>query len=111
MSARLFLLQRMSAAVLAPLVLMHLVLIVLAVRNGLSAGEILARTRGDAGWAAFYGLFVIAVAIHGAIGLRTILIEWVRLGQRAASGAAWTVGLILLALGLRAVWAVVGGAA
>lgn len=111
MSARLFLLQRMSAAVLAPLVLMHLVLIMLAVRNGLSAEEILGRTRGDAGWAAFYGLFVIAVAIHGAIGLRAILIEWVRLRQRAAGGAAWTVGLILLALGLRAVWAVVGGAA
>lgn len=107
MTARLYLLQRGSALLLAPLVLVHLVLIVLAVRNGLSAEEILARTRGSLGWSLFYGLFVLTVATHGAIGLRTILIEWARLGQRAANATAWAAALILLVLGLRAVWAVV----
>ena len=43
MSARLFLLQRLSALVLAPLVLIHLGLILYAVGDGLSAGEILGR--------------------------------------------------------------------
>lgn len=111
MTARLYLLQRGTALLLAPLVLAHLVLIILAVRNGLSAEEILARTRGSFGWAAFYGLFVLAVAIHGAIGLRTVLIEWGRLGQRAAGGTAWGVAILLLVLGLRAVWAVTAGGA
>ena len=79
MSMRLYLLQRASAAILAPLVLVHLALIAYAVQGGLSAAEILARTRGSAGWAVFYGLFVATVAVHGSIGLRTILIDrrWV----------------------------------
>lgn len=111
MTARLYLLQRGTALLLAPLVLLHLVLIILAVRNGLSAEEILARTRGSFGWAAFYGLFVATVAIHGAIGLRTVLIEWARLGRRAAGGTAWCVAILLLVLGLRAVWAVTAGGA
>ena len=33
-------------------------------RGGLSAAEILERTRGSVGWAAFYALFVLAVAVH-----------------------------------------------
>lgn len=110
MSPRLFYLQRLTALLLAPLVLVHLGLIVYAVRNGLSAGEILGRTQGSIGWAAFYGGFVLAVAMHGAVGLRTILIEWTGIGRQAAGGVAWVAGLALLLLGLRAVWAVtVGG--
>ena len=49
----LWLAQRLSAAVLALCVAAHLVTIVLAVRGGLSAAEILGRTRGSAAWAAF----------------------------------------------------------
>ena len=107
MSMRLYLLQRASAAILAPLVLVHLALIAYAVQGGLSAAEILARTRGSAGWAVFYGVFVLAVAVHGSIGLRTVLIEWTRLGRDAANGVAWTAALLLLIVGMRAVWAVV----
>ena len=61
--ATLFLAQRLTALILAPLVLVHLVLILIAVEGGLSAAEILDRTRGSVGWAAFYGLFVLAAAI------------------------------------------------
>ncbi len=107
MNLRLYLLQRASAAVLAVLVLIHLALITYAVQGGLSAEEILARTRGSTGWAAFYGVFVATVALHGSIGLRTALIEWARLGRGAANGVAWTAAILLLALGARAVWAVV----
>lgn len=84
-------------------------IIVIAVQGGLSAAEILGRTQGSMGWAAFYGFFVITAAMHGSIGLRTILAEWGRLGRNAANGAAWISALLLLGLGLRAVWAVTGG--
>ncbi len=107
MSMRLYLLQRLSAAILAPLVLAHLALIVFAVQGGLSGEEILDRTRGSVGWAIFYGLFVLAVALHGGIGLRTILLEWTRLRRPGANVLALVAGLGLLFLGLRAVWAVV----
>jgi fumarate reductase subunit C len=107
MSLRLYLLQRVSAAILAVLVLLHLALIAYAVQGGLTGAEILARTRGSVGWAAFYGVFVATVALHGSIGLRTVLIEWARLGRGAANGVAWVSAMLLLALGMRAVWAVV----
>ena len=49
---RLYLAQRISAAILAPLVLMHLGLMVYAIQGGLDAGEILGRTRGSLFWGA-----------------------------------------------------------
>ncbi len=107
MTTRHYFLQRLSAAILAPLVLVHLALIVFAVQGGLSGEEILARTRGSAGWAMFYGLFVLAVALHGGIGLRTILLEWTGLRRPGANALSLVAGLGLLFLGLRAVWAVV----
>jgi fumarate reductase subunit C len=70
--------QRASAAVLALCVVVHLSTIIYAVQGGLTAAEILGRTRGNAGWFAFYSLFVLAVAIHAPIGLRPVLGEWLR---------------------------------
>ena len=78
-----------------------------AVRNGLTGGEILARTRGNVGWAAFYGVFVAAAAIHAAIGVRNVLTEWSPLDERRAGIFAIAFGVVLLALGFRAVAAVV----
>lgn len=111
MNIRLYLLQRATAAILALLVLVHLTVIAYAVQDGLTAGEILSRTRGSLGWGLFYGLFVAMVAVHGSIGLRGVLTEWARLGRGAANGAAWASAAILLVLGLRAVWAVACGGA
>ena len=104
--AILFAAQRASAAVLALCVTVHLATIVYAVRGGLSAAEILGRTRGNAGWAAFYALFVLAAAIHAPIGLRAVLGEW--LGWRGASreAALAIFAVALLVLGLRAVLSV-----
>ena len=99
--------QRFTAAVLAVCVLVHLVTIIYAVQAGLTAAQILGRTRGSLAWGTFYTIFVFAAAVHGAIGLRAIAAEW--LGFRGAA-AEWTmtvVGGALTIIGLRAVAAVV----
>jgi fumarate reductase subunit D len=69
---RLFLLQRLSAAVLAVLVVGHLTGIILFTHWGLSAAEILRRVHSSLVWPALYGLFALAAVTHGAIGLRAI---------------------------------------
>ncbi len=108
MTLWLFVLQRGSALVLAPLVVAHLVLIVMVSRDGLSAAEVLARTQGSAGWAAFYGLFVVAAAVHAPIGLRNVIREATPWRGRGLDLAMALLFLAMLALGARAVIAVVG---
>ncbi len=108
MERRLFILQRLTAMALAPLVLVHLGLVLVAIRGGLSAAEILARTQGSVGWALFYGLFVVTVAVHAPIGVRNVLREWTGLPRGAVDLLALGFGVLLLVIGLRAVWAVVG---
>ena len=98
--------QRASAAVLAVCVAVHLATIIYAVQGGLTAAEILGRTRGNHGWLAFYTLFVVAVSVHAPIGLRAVLLEWLRW-----RGASRDVVLALFAaalawMGMRAVLAV-----
>jgi fumarate reductase subunit C len=100
--------QRATGALLGLFVLVHLAVIIYAVRNGLTAGEILGRTRGSAGWASFYGLFALAVSIHAAIGLRAVCTEVLGWQGRGRDFALLMFGLLLLAWGLRAVWAVTG---
>ena len=80
---------------------------IFAVHTGLTAAAILGRTRGSAGWAAFYGLFVLAVAVHASIGLRTIAAEWLGWRGRAADAAFAVVGLALATLGAYAIVAVI----
>jgi len=107
LGARLYLFQRLSAVVMAPLVLIHLAVMIYAVRGGLDAAEILSRTQGSIWWAFFYGLFVVAVSIHAAIGLRVLVHEYLKLSGAALDAFMWLTGLVSLALGLRAVFAVV----
>lgn len=99
--------QRISAMVLAVCVVVHLLTLIYAVRGGLSAAEILGRTRGSMGWAAFYTVFVLAVAVHAPIGLRAVLSEWLGWRGSLLSAAMGFVMLLVLVLGLRAVWAVI----
>ncbi len=106
--ARLFLAQRLTALVLAPLVLVHLVLVLVAVEGGLTAAEILGRTRGSLGWGGFYGVFVLAAAIHAPIGLRNVIHEHTGWRGRSLEVAMVGFGLLLAGLGARAVVAVVG---
>jgi fumarate reductase subunit C len=99
----LYLAQRGSALVLAPLVLLHLAVILYATAGGLSAAEILGRTRSSMLWPFAYGVFVVAAAVHAAIGLRVVIREWTRWRDRSLDLAALGFGLVLLVLGLRAV--------
>lgn len=103
---RLYMAQRISALVMAPLVLGHIAVMIYAVQGGLSASEILGRTQGSAFWALFYGSFVVAVSLHAAIGLRVILFEWAGLSGRWLSAVSWGIAAVLLTMGLRAVFLV-----
>jgi fumarate reductase subunit C len=107
MNVSLYVWQRASAAVMAPMIAVHIALIFYATRHGLAAADILARTRGSVGWALFYGAFVCAASIHGGIGVRNVLAEWSRLDVSAANMAAVAFALAICALGLRAVAALV----
>lgn len=103
---KLFIAQRLSAMVLAPLVLVHLAVMIFAVQGGLDSAEILARTRGSVLWGAYYELFVIAASIHGAVGVRVIAFEWFRWSGRWLETVMVLIGLSLFMLGSYAVYAV-----
>ena len=62
-------LRHLVGLLLLALAVWYLAGIVYAVRGGLTAAELLGRTRGNWGFAAFYTLFVIACAIHAPIGV------------------------------------------
>lgn len=109
MNLKLYLWQRATAAIMAPLVLVHVAVIFYATSKGLSAAEIFGRTRGSIVWGLFYATFVAAAAIHGAIGLRNVLQEWGRVRGDLLDLLMWLAGGLLLVLGLRAVYAVVIG--
>ncbi len=106
MSAVLFAAQRLSAVVLLFSASAHIVTILYAVRGGLTAGEVLDRTRGNVWLFALYAIFVVAVSVHAPIGLRSVMREWTRLRGRSLDFAALGIALLLLVLGLRAVLAV-----
>ena len=104
---RLYLAQRISAMIIAPLVLLHLGVIIYAIQGGLSAEEILGRTQGSILWGINYVVFVIAVAVHGAIGLRVVIYETFGLTKTILDLITTITAVALLALGGRAVYAVI----
>ena len=99
--------QRLAASVLAIAVLVHLGTIIYAVRGGLTASDILNRTQGSAFWFWFYGIFVAAAAIHGPIGMRTVLLEWTRWRGLSLDVAMLFLAIFLAWFGWRAVGALV----
>lgn len=109
LGAGLFIAQRVTALILAPFVIAHLALIIIAVHGGLDAAEILARTRGNPWFAAFYQTFVTFAALHAAIGVRVICAEWSRgrLNAIHLDSITLTVLLLLFCMGSFAVFAVV----
>ena len=107
MTMRLYVWQRATAALMAPLVLVHIAVIFYATRKGMTAADILSRTHGSIVWASYYGLFVAAASIHASIGVHNVLTEWSSLHDRRADLFAIVFGLLLAALGTRAVYAVV----
>ena len=107
MNVRLYVWQRLTAGVMLPLVVVHVAIIFYATNNGMTATDVLARTRGSIAWASFYGVFVVAASIHAAIGVRNILTEWSPIANRSSGWIAVAFGFSLLIFGLRAVAAVV----
>jgi fumarate reductase subunit C len=99
--------QRLSAMVLALCVLVHIAVMIYAVRGGLSGAEILARTRGNLFFAGFYTVFVLACAVHVPIGLAAIAREWLAMSDGASILFAKLFGMLLLVLGMSAVLGVV----
>jgi fumarate reductase subunit C len=95
--------QRASAALLALCVVVHLATMVYAVRGGLTAAEILARTRGSYAWLAFYSLFVLAIVVHVPIGLRAVLEEWVKWRGASRDIALLGFAAVIAWAGMRAV--------
>ncbi len=94
--------QRATAVVLAACVAVHLATIIYAVQGGLSAVEILARTRGNAAWFAFYAVFVLAAAVHAPIGLRAVFTEWLKWAGRARDALLMALALLIVWMGLGA---------
>jgi fumarate reductase subunit C len=106
MNPVLYLAQRGTALVLAFAVTVHLATIIYAIRGGLTAGEILARTHGNRWFLSFYLVFVLAAAIHAPIGLRSVLREWAKWRDRSLDIAMLALSALLLVLGVRAALAV-----
>lgn len=100
--AHLWVVQRITAMILALAVLVHLITIITAMRGGLSAREILARTQGSEVWLIFYVLFALAAGLHGAIGLRNIAGETFGWRGRGLDFCWLGVGLLTAAFGTRA---------
>ncbi|MBX9593680.1 MAG: succinate dehydrogenase [Roseomonas sp.] len=100
--------QRGTAMVLALAVVVHLVTILVAVRGGLSAAEIIGRTRGSWTWLGFYSVFALAAGLHGAIGLRAIAAEWAGWRGRGYDLAWVAIGLLTAAFGIRAAFGLFG---
>jgi fumarate reductase subunit C len=80
----------------------HLATIIYAVQGGLTGAEILARTRGNTAWFAFYTVFVLAVAVHAPIGLRAVLAEWLGWRGRARDFMLIAFAVLLAGMGLQA---------
>ncbi|HUC64837.1 MAG TPA: succinate dehydrogenase [Stellaceae bacterium] len=107
MNVRLYVWQRATAALMVPLVLVHIAVIFYAMRQQLTAADILSRTHGSMVWASYYAVFVAAASIHASIGVRNILAEWSPLDDRAAGWCAVCLGIVLALLGFHAVVALV----
>lgn len=104
--ARAWYLQRISAMVLTLFVIIHLLVMVFAIHGGLSAAEILSRTRSTPLVGIFYGLFVIACAVHVPIGLARIAEEWGAMSAVAAKRLSQGFAALILIAGFAAVWGV-----
>jgi len=107
MNVRLYMWQRSTAALMVPLVLIHIAVIFYATRQQMTAADILSRTHGSVAWASYYALFVAAVSIHASIGVHNVLAEWSPLTERRAGQIAIVFGALLALLGAHAIFALV----
>ena len=95
--------QRLTAALLIVGAVIHMATNVYAVRGGLSAAEVVDRIHGNQVWLVFYLAFATTAAIHGPLGLRTILLEMTPIKACRINVAMGGFAVIVLWLGWRAV--------
>ena len=103
----LFVTQRVTGALLALLLLIHLITIMYAVQGEISVSEIVERVRGNTVWVIFYGIFIVSAVVHSMIGVRNILAEMSNLNRRFVDVAVTIYAVASLWLGieaLRAIW-------
>ena len=106
LNVHLYMAQRLSALIMAPLTIGHIAVMIYAVQDGLTVSEILSRTQGSISWFMFYGSFVLAVSVHAAIGVRVISFEWCGVRGRVLdvltgvifAGLLWLGGIAVLAV-------------
>ncbi len=103
----LWLLQRGTAVLLALFVLIHLGTIIWATGAGLSAEAIVGRVAGNLPFLIFYALFVLAAALHGAVGLRAVLGDVLRT-KGVVDAICLAFCALLLWLGWRAAFGLYG---
>lgn len=108
METYLWLAQRVSAMLLAVCVVVHIATMIVAVQGGLSAEEIIGRIGGNKIWLAFYLVFVLSVAVHAPIGLKTILREMTSMPQKRIDLLMMLFALLVAVLGVRAAFGLYG---
>jgi fumarate reductase subunit C len=104
--ARLYVLQRLTALIMAPLVMLHIYIMIVAVQDGVTTSEILARTRASLFWPILYAVFLAAAAVHGSIGFRNILHEMTALPASTISRLSAGLLILILASGAKTIWAI-----
>jgi len=100
----LWLAQRISAAVLAVCIAVHIATMIIAMQGGLSTAEIAGRVAGNPVWLAFYGVFLGAVTVHAPIGIRTVLLETTSLSENRVRLLTMLMGLFVAVLGVRTIY-------
>jgi len=102
----LYVLQRLSALVLAPLVILHIGVMIVAVQGGLNTAEMLARTQSSTFWPVIYATFFVVAGVHGCIGLRNILTETTELPARSVNRISGGLLILILVFGFETVRAI-----
>ena len=102
-----FVAQRVSGAILALFLLVHLITIIYAVQGELSVATITERVRGNTLWIVFYAAFILTAVVHSTIGIRKILSELLTVRKQVIElyVGLYTLGSLYLGyLALRAIW-------
>ncbi|MFT5720133.1 MAG: fumarate reductase subunit C [Motiliproteus sp.] len=100
---KLWLIHRLSAMVLGLFVVIHLVTMIVVIQGGLSSEEIMTRTQGSYLIGSFYLAFIIAAALHGSIGLRTVAQEVIGWKGTSLNVAAAGFCVLLCIIGFSAI--------
>lgn len=103
----LFVAQRLTGALLAALLLVHLGTIIFAVQGELTVAEIVGRVQGNTFWIIFYGVFIAAAIVHSMIGLRNVLTEMSNIHRRIIDLTVLLYVVLSIFLGfeaLQAIW-------